>query len=125
MLTTTKREYLRRLLNKEAEELLKRNGNPLLNIARSAAETEVKAADPLDKAVAELDLDLHFHMRERERKLFLKIREALARIDEGTYGICEECGRDISFTRLKARPVTTLCIHCKKRQEAEERRRGL
>ena len=59
------------------------------------------------------------------RKLISKIREALDRIDDGTFGICESCGEEISEKRLKARPVTTLCIDCKKKQEANERARGL
>jgi len=125
MLTPAKKEYFRRLLNKQAEELLKKSGNPVVTIAQSVAETVAQPLDVVDKAAVELDLDLNIHMKERERKLFLKIRGALGRLDDGTYGICKECGKAISFTRLRVRPVTTLCIHCKKKQEAEERVRGL
>jgi len=57
--------------------------------------------------------------------MLLKIKDALDRIEEGTYGICEVCGEDISQKRLEARPVATLCINCKRRQEAEEKLRGL
>ena len=57
--------------------------------------------------------------------LLHKVERALQRIDKGTYGVCESCGEDISEPRLKARPVTTLCIECKTRQENEERVRGL
>jgi RNA polymerase-binding transcription factor DksA len=74
------------LLNKQAEELLKRNGNPIVTIAKSAAEIAAQPLDVMDKAAVELDLDLNIHMKERERKLFLKIREALGRLHEGTYG---------------------------------------
>jgi DnaK suppressor protein len=56
--------------------------------------------------------------------LISKIREALDRIDAGTYGYCELCGGEITIKRLKARPVTTMCITCKSRQEALERARG-
>jgi DnaK suppressor protein len=63
-------------------------------------------------------------IRDRERKLILKIREALQRIEDGNFGICELCGDDIGIDRLKARPVTTLCIECKRKQEAGERARG-
>jgi len=52
-----------------------------------------------------------------------KNREALGRLEEGTFGICEACGEEIPLKRLMARPVTTLCIECKKEQEAEERTR--
>ena len=58
-------------------------------------------------------------MRDRDRKLINKIRETLHKIDIGEYGICESCGCDIDFERLKLRPVASLCIECKK--EAEER----
>jgi len=52
------------------------------------------------------------------------VKEALMRIEDGTYGICEECGEEISLSRLKARPVTRLCITCKAKQEEEEHQRG-
>jgi DnaK suppressor protein len=61
-------------------------------------------------------------IRDRERKLIFKIQEALTRIDEGTFGICEECNEEIGIERLKARPVTTLCIECKSSQEVEEKK---
>ena len=60
----------------------------------------------------------------RERKLITKIQDALKRMDDGEYGICEECGEDISLARLKARPVTTLCVSCKARQEEGEKIQG-
>ncbi|MBD5642010.1 MAG: RNA polymerase-binding protein DksA, partial [Desulfovibrio sp.] len=63
-------------------------------------------------------------LRDRERRLIRKIQGALQRIEDGTYGVCEECGEDISLARLKARPVTRLCIHCKARQEEDEHNRG-
>jgi len=78
--------------------------------------------DPTDRASLEGDRNLLLRIRDRERKLITKIDEALGRIDDGSYGRCEECGGDISIDRLKARPVTTLCIDCKSLQEAEERR---
>ena len=63
-------------------------------------------------------------IRDRERRLIRKIQAAIQRLDEGTYGICEDCGEDISIPRLKARPVTKLCINCKARQEEGENIRG-
>lgn len=77
-------------------------------------------ADPADRATAETDRAFTLRLRDRERRLIKKIQEALERIDDGTFGICDECGEDISIPRLKARPVTTLCIHCKSRQEEDE-----
>ena len=63
--------------------------------------------DPTDRANLETDRNFLLRIRDRERKLILKIKEALARIEDGTFGICEECGEEISEERLKARPVTT------------------
>lgn len=80
--------------------------------------------DVSDQASAEVDQNFSMRIRERERKLLKKIDEALARMDAATYGICERCGGDIPYKRLKARPVTTLCIECKTIQEQEEQARG-
>src|SRR3989339_1994865 len=69
--------------------------------------------DPTDRASLESNRDFTLRIRERERKLIFKIQEALERLDEGEYGVCESCGEKIGIARLKARPVTTLCIDCK------------
>ena len=66
--------------------------------------------------------NLTLRIRDRERKLIAKIDEAIERIDDGSYGKCEECGGEIGLERLRARPVTTLCIDCKSLQEAQERK---
>ena len=76
--------------------------------------------DMSDQATAEQDQSLNIRMRGREQKLLVKIEEALERIANGTYGICEVCEEPIAYERLKARPVTTLCIDCKTEQEAQE-----
>ena len=81
--------------------------------------------DPTDRANLETDRNFLLRIRDRERKLILKIKEALARIEDGSFGICEECGAEISEERLKARPVTTLCIECKTKAEAEEKKKIL
>ena len=77
--------------------------------------------DPADRATQESDRTFELRIRDRERRLINKIQEALARIDSGNFGICEVCEEDISEARLKARPVTTLCIDCKMEQEKKER----
>ncbi len=77
--------------------------------------------DPTDRATAESDRSFELRIRDRERKLLAKIKEAVERIEQDTYGICEECGDDISLKRLEARPVTTLCIACKTKQENHEK----
>jgi DnaK suppressor protein len=80
--------------------------------------------DPTDRAALESDRNFLLRIRDRERKLISKIREALERLEDGSYGICESCGEEISEQRLKARPMATLCIECKKRQESMEKARG-
>jgi DnaK suppressor protein len=77
--------------------------------------------DTSDQASAEADQFFLLRLREREQKLLKKIDEALDRIANNTYGICERCGGEIGYKRLKARPVTTLCIDCKTKQEEEEK----
>ncbi|MGA3083280.1 MAG: RNA polymerase-binding protein DksA [Thermodesulfobacteriota bacterium] len=87
-------------------------------------DTKENFPDPTDRATLESDRNFLLRIRGRERKLILKIEEALERIEDGSFGICEKCGEDISEQRLKARPVTTQCIDCKKREEAMEKARG-
>jgi DnaK suppressor protein len=79
--------------------------------------------DLSDQATAEVDQNFTIRLKEREQKLLKKIDEALSRMASRTYGICERCGKEIPYKRLKARPVTTLCIECKTEQEQEERMR--
>lgn len=81
-------------------------------------------ADPADRATMESDRTFTLRLRDRELKLIKKIKSALERIEDGSFGICDMCGEDISIERLKARPVTKLCIDCKSRQEEEETVRG-
>jgi DnaK suppressor protein len=85
-------------------------------------ESEEAYADPTDRAALESDRNFLLRMRDRERKLLGKIGDAFARIEDGSYGQCEECGSEIGIERLKARPVTTLCIACKSAQEAREQK---
>jgi DnaK suppressor protein len=85
-------------------------------------ESEEACADPTDRAALESDRNFLLRMRDRERKLLSKISEAFARLEDGSYGRCEECGGEIGIERLKARPVTTLCIACKSAQEEREQK---
>jgi DnaK suppressor protein len=79
--------------------------------------------DVSDQASAEAEQNFLMRIREREQRLIKKIDEALARMDQNTYGICERCEEEIPYPRLKARPVTTLCINCKTLEEQEEKAR--
>ena len=77
--------------------------------------------DPTDRATQESDRTFELRIRDRERRLLNKIREALERIENGSFGTCEMCGEQIGEARLKVRPVTTLCIDCKIEQEKTEK----
>ncbi len=81
-------------------------------------------ADPADRATAESDRAFTLRIRDRERRLIRKIQSALQRIEDGTYGYCDDCGEDIGIPRLNARPMTKLCIACKSKQEEDEHLRG-
>lgn len=81
--------------------------------------------DPTDRASHEANRNFMLRIRDREHKLINKIKEALERIEVGSYGICESCEEDISVERLKARPVTTQCIECKTKEEAMEKALGI
>jgi DnaK suppressor protein len=80
--------------------------------------------DPNDRATVESERSFELRIRDRERKLMNKIDEALARIKEGEYGNCDDCGEEIAIKRLEARPVAKYCIDCKTRQEQEEKAQG-
>lgn len=77
--------------------------------------------DPNDRATQESEFGLELRTRDRERKLIRKISQALTRIDDGTYGYCEETGDEIGLKRLEARPVATLCLDAQERREMAER----
>ena len=109
-------EYFRNLLNDMLEEALKQGE---LTLEDMTDNNEI-FADPADRATLESDRAFTLRIRDRERKLIKKIDEALERIHEGTFGLCERCGNDIGTERLKARPVTTYCIGCKTKMEEGE-----
>ncbi|HEX9777883.1 MAG TPA: RNA polymerase-binding protein DksA [Geopsychrobacteraceae bacterium] len=105
------------LLQKQMDELLHEAGKTVLDMT----EEKTNFPDPTDRASLESDRNFELRIRDRERKLISKIREALERIEEGVFGECESCEEEIGIERLKARPVTTLCIDCKTEQERQER----
>jgi DnaK suppressor protein len=111
-------ESFKELLAGRRQELLEDAGRTVTGMN----ESKDNFPEPADRAALESDRNALLRIRDRERKLLSKIDAALDRIKEGTYGICEECGDPIGVERLRARPVTTLCIDCKSNQEAEERR---
>ncbi|WP_028323013.1 RNA polymerase-binding protein DksA [Desulfatiglans anilini] len=120
-MTEEKKEEFRKLLNERMEALLEEANKTVSGMT----DQRENYPDPTDRASMESERNFTLRIRDRERKLIGKIKEALERLDTNTFGICESCGEDISEERLKARPVTTLCIECKKKQENEERLRGV
>jgi len=77
--------------------------------------------DEMDLASSEYLQSFTFRLRGREKAFLDKINKALAKIEDGSFGTCEECGEEISIKRLEARPETTLCIRCKEDQERMEK----
>lgn len=113
-------QYFKDVLNGMLDDILRKSEATIEDMTESG---EVYA-DPADRATAESDRAFTLRLRDRERKLIKKIQKAIDRIDEGEFGICQECGDDISIPRLQARPMTTLCINCKSKQEEDEAVRG-
>ena len=121
MMSENKMEYFRELLHQKLDELLSEANKTVTGMTVR----DENMPDPNDRATLESDRNFTLRIRDRERKLIVKIKEALERIETGSYGVCEVCGEEISEARLIARPVTTYCIDCKKRQEMEEKVKGL
>lgn len=109
--------YFKRLLSTDLERLLRQE----VDTKTALLNTERVCPDWVDQALVESNLNFKLHIRNRERKLINKIKTALMRIENGTYGICELCGEDIPIKRLKVRPVTDYCIECKSAAEIQER----
>jgi DnaK suppressor protein len=112
--------YFKEILEKRLDELFDEAEKTVAGMT----DTEETFPDPTDRATLESDRNFMLRIRDRERKLIIKIREAMQRMEDGTFGLCESCGDEIGIDRLIARPVTTLCIECKRKQEANERARG-
>lgn len=110
-------EEFKTLLEQQLEELVREADKT----ANDMADEKTNFPDPTDRASLESDRNFELRIRDRERRLIGKIREALERLEEGTFGLCESCEEDIGVARLKARPVTTMCIDCKTEQERQEK----
>jgi len=110
-------EHFRNILNAWKRELM-------FEVDRTVHHMQDEAAnfpDPNDRATQESEFGLELRTRDRERKLLRKIDSALARIDDGSYGFCDETGEEIGLKRLEARPVATLCLEAQERRELAER----
>jgi RNA polymerase-binding transcription factor len=111
------REYFRRKLIAWKDDILREARETIQNL-----QTEVTPnADLADRAATESERQLELRTRDRQRKLISKIDEALTRLEDGSYGFCEETGEPISLKRLDARPIATLSLEAQERHERRER----
>ena len=119
-LTEEKKVYFKELLFQRLDELIAEANKTV----RGFAVHKDLCSDFLERACVESDSDFSLRLKERESRLMKKIKTALEKLEDGDFGICEECGREISEERLKVRPMAVLCIKCKKKQETAEKVRG-
>mgnify|MGYP001577759331 CR=1 FL=1 len=117
MKATELQNFKELLLKQRAEILNKTESFRSESIIETPAE-----GDEVDLAVSELSLSLSLRLRERDTHLLQKIDRALGKIEEGSFGLCEQCEEPLQVNRLIARPVATLCIACKEEQESQESR---
>ena len=111
------KEFFRRKLNDWRDEIISETKETLNNLQYESS----NFADLADRASSETDRSLELRSRDRQRKLIAKIDEALSRIDDGSYGYCEETGEEISLKRLIARPIATLSIDAQELHERKEK----
>ncbi len=111
------RDYFRRKLNAWKEEILRESRETLAALQNESE----NHPDIADRASSETDRAIELRARDRQRKLIAKIDAALQRIEDGTYGYCEETGEPISLRRLEARPIATLSLEAQERHERNER----
>ena len=111
------KEFFRRKLVTWKDSILNESRETLVNMQ----EETLSIPDLADRASAETDRALELRTRDRQRKLIAKIDSALRRLDEGTYGYCEETGEPISLKRLDARPVATLSLEAQEQHERQEK----
>ena len=117
MLTETERNQIRKVLE-EARQRLQRKSESALSYSMNHERNIGR--DSIDESMEEELFSTEMRLHDREKFLLGKINKQLARLDNGGIDVCEDCGEQISFKRLLARPVTTLCIDCKEQSEKEE-----
>ena len=112
-------DWYRGMLQAQLHELI---GHGSQAVHEMAGEEPDELPDPSDRATAEEERTWSLRLADRDRRLLGKVQDALARLDAGTFGQCTRCARPIGAARLRARPVTDLCIDCKTELEGRERR---
>lgn len=111
---------------KHFTELLKKEKAKVLNQLEKTKKDDLTLhaedlPDEVDLASSDMNQSMSLRIRDRERELVLKIEEALAKIEEGTYGLCEMCEEPIDTKRLEAQPVAEMCIRCKEQEEIQRK----
>lgn len=115
-MTKAELDKFKSVLERQLQELQSDFGRELQTMGSPAL------ADINDQATLESERSFELRIKDRERKLIGKVQEALKKVGDGSYGVCESCGEAISVKRLMARPVTSFCINCKSEMEAQETR---
>ncbi len=112
----------KKTLEEIKQELLQQKESILASVSEkeNLGIVSEELSDSVDRSSAETDRNLVLKIKDRDSKLLNKIDKALSKIEENTYGICDECGNKISVGRLKARPMADYCIDCKEEREKEE-----
>lgn len=113
-------EYFRRKLLNWRKELVEESRETMSNLREEVRDV----GDEAERATRETENSLELRTRDRYRKLIKKIDQALARVEDGTYGYCEETGEEIGLARLEARPIATLCLDAQERWELRQRQMG-
>jgi DnaK suppressor protein len=117
MLKTQRKRYFRNLLQQKLDEMAEKTGGSRMNWDIKGT----KFPDPVDWATAEQEREIGLRIIERDAALRGDVMLALEKIKNGTYGVCDSCGQEIESERLHAVPITSLCIECKRREEANKR----
>ena len=119
-MTNKDKEELKQILEAQLHELISKSGSMVSGLVASS----VDSPEMVEHSSLDYFRSISLRISDRESKLIRKIQQALVKIQTGDYGICDMCGEDISIARLRARPVTTLCISCKTKQESIEKASG-
>ena len=119
-MTNEEKEELKHIIEGQLQELISKTGSKIAGLVTSS----IEAPEMVEQSALDYFRSLSLRISDRESKLIRKIQQALDRMEDEDYGICDMCGKEISIVRLRARPVTTLCITCKTTQESFERASG-
>ena len=119
-MTNEEKEELKQILEAQLQALISKTSSKVAGLITSS----VEAPEMVEQSCLDYTRSLSLRISDRESKLIRKIQTALDRMENGDYGICEMCEEEIAIARLRARPMTTLCISCKTKQESLERVSG-